>query len=112
MTNTGIYITIRQQTTTKELPIMKTDIISVRIDHDAKIAFNQICDDIGLSSSQAIKLFTKAVINYGGIPFELRRPQPNRMTIQAIEELEQGGGHKTHSTQGLFNELGLDIPNA
>ena len=52
---------------------MKTDMISTRIDRESKIEFTQICGDIGLSPSQAIKLFARAVINYGGIPFELKR---------------------------------------
>ncbi|WP_407079404.1 type II toxin-antitoxin system RelB/DinJ family antitoxin [Candidatus Venteria ishoeyi] len=48
--------------------------LSTRIDHDTKTAFTRICDEVGLSPSQAIKLFARAVINYGGIPFELKNP--------------------------------------
>ncbi len=51
---------------------MKIDTISIRIDHDIKTEFTHVCEEIGLSPSQAIKLFAKAVINYGGIPFELK----------------------------------------
>lgn len=53
---------------------MKTLSISTRIDEATKVAFTQVCDDIGLSPSQAIQLFAKAVVNYGGIPFELKTP--------------------------------------
>jgi len=73
---------------------MKTDTISIRIDHDIKTEFTHVCEEIGLSPSQAIKLFTKAVINYGGIPFELKTKQPNKLTVQAIQELEEGKGLK------------------
>ena len=69
---------------------MKTEMLSTRIDHDTKLAFTSICDDMGLSTSQAIKFFAKAVINYGGIPFELKSRQPNALTAKAIEELESG----------------------
>ncbi len=55
---------------------MKTDTISTQIDHEMKAEFTHICEEVGLSSSQAIKLFAKAVINYGGIPFELKTKQP------------------------------------
>ncbi len=51
---------------------IKTEIISTRIDHDMKTELTHVCEEIGLSPSQAIKLFAKAVINYGGIPFELK----------------------------------------
>ena len=60
---------------------MKTEMLSTRIDHDTKAAFTHVCDQVGLSPSQAIKLFAKAVINYGGIPFELRSKQPNAQTL-------------------------------
>lgn len=55
---------------------MKIDTISTQIDHEMKTKFTHICEEIGLSSAQAIKLFAKAVINYGGIPFELKTKQP------------------------------------
>ena len=90
---------------TRETDNMKADMISTRIDHDTKIEFTHVCEEIGLSPSQAIKLFAKAVINYGGIPFELKTKQPNKITIQAIQELEEGKGHKTDSTSKLFNDL-------
>tara|TARA_R110002167_G_scaffold225929_1_gene431162 strand:+ start:494 stop:622 length:129 start_codon:yes stop_codon:yes gene_type:complete len=35
---------------------------------------------MGLSTSQALKLFAKAVINHGGIPFELKAKTPNALT--------------------------------
>jgi DNA-damage-inducible protein J len=84
---------------------MKTEILTTRIDHDTKLAFTHICDEVGLSPSQAIKLFAKAVINYGGIPFELKAKQPNADTLAAIQELEQGKGHKATDINQLFNEL-------
>jgi DNA-damage-inducible protein J len=91
---------------------MKTDTISIRIDHGMKTEFTHVCEEIGLSPSQAIKLFTKAVINYGGIPFELKTKQPNKITVQAIQELEEGKGLKTNSTSGLFNDLQVKLENA
>lgn len=84
---------------------MKTEILTTRIDHDTKLAFTHICDEVGLSPSQAIKLFAKAVINYGGIPFELKAKQPNADTLAAIQELEQGKGHEATDINQLFNEL-------
>ncbi|RYU45743.1 type II toxin-antitoxin system RelB/DinJ family antitoxin, partial [Aliivibrio finisterrensis] len=45
---------------------MRNEMLSTRIDHDTKLAFTSICGEVGLSTSQAIKLFAKAVINHGG----------------------------------------------
>ena len=99
-----------QQKTHKE-SIMKTEMISVRVDHGTKLEFTHICEEIGLSPSQAIKLFAKAVINHGGIPFELKKRAPNKITLQAIQELENGKGHKVHTTTELFDELGVELDN-
>ncbi len=88
--------------------IMKTEMLSTRIDQDTKLAFTHICDEVGLSPSQAIKLFAKAVINYGGIPFELRSRTPNSKTFEAIKELESGAGAKADNVNQLFNELGVN----
>ena len=80
--------------------------LSTRIDPDTKAAFTLVCDEIGLSPSQAIKLFARAVINYGGIPFEVKAKQPNQQTAEAIAELENGRGHKAANIKQLFAELG------
>jgi len=77
-----------------------------------KTEFTHVCEEIGLSPSQAIKLFAKAVINYGGIPFELKTKQPNMITVQAIQELEEGKGHNVGGTAELFNELQVKLKNA
>jgi DNA-damage-inducible protein J len=79
--------------------------LSTRIDHDTKVAFTNICDDVGLSPSQALKLFARAVINHGGIPFELKARQPNEKTAAAINELVEGQGKKSTSVDEMLNEL-------
>ena len=84
---------------------MRNEMLSTRIDHDTKAAFTSICDEVGLSTSQAIKLFAKAVINHGGIPFDLRVPQPNNVTAAAIQELVEGKGHKAESVEAMLSEL-------
>lgn len=86
---------------------MKTEMLSTRIDHDTKLAFTNVCEDMGLSPSQAIKLFAKAVINYGGIPFELKMKQPNAATAAAISELESGKASSVTNLEELFEELNI-----
>nr|WP_262984497.1 type II toxin-antitoxin system RelB/DinJ family antitoxin [Colwellia sp. C1TZA3] len=64
-----------------------------------------MCDEVGLSPSQALKLFARTVINYGGIPFELKAKQPNVMTATATQELSQGLGGKSESVTSLISDL-------
>ncbi len=61
---------------------------------------------MGLSLSQAIKIFAKAVVNYGGIPFALRAKQPNVLTAKAIDELEAGQGQTAASVDEILESLG------
>lgn len=84
---------------------MKNEMLSTRIDYETKAAFISICNDIGVSPSQALKLFARAVINYGGIPFELRARQPNEVTAAAIQELADGNGHRSASIDVLLSDL-------
>lgn len=39
------------------------------------------------------------------ITFKGKYKQPNNLTIQAMEELDSGGGHKVNSVDELFKEL-------
>ena len=86
---------------------MKTEMLSTRIDTDTKLAFANICKEMGLSPSQAIKLFAKAVINHGGIPFALKAKQPNEMTTAAILELEAGRANQAENVEELFADLNI-----
>jgi DNA-damage-inducible protein J len=85
---------------------MKTEMLSTRIDPATKTAFTHVCDEVGLSPSQAIKLFARAVINYGGIPFDIKAKQPNSLTLDAIAELENEEGKKVTGIDQLFKKLG------
>ncbi len=84
---------------------MRQEMLSARIDQDTKAAFTSICEAVGLSTSQAIKLFAKAVINHGGIPFEVRVQQPNKTSVAAMKELDAGKGQRAESVNALMNEL-------
>ena len=90
---------------------MKAEMLSTRIDHETKMAFTHVCDEIGLSPSQALKLFAKAVINYGGIPFELRSKTPNQATINAMKELESNQSYKAKDVKALFDEMDVSEMN-
>lgn len=84
---------------------MKTEVLTTRIDQETKVAFARVCDEVGLSPSQAVKLFARAVVNHGGIPFELKARQPNAETVAAMLELEQGKGTKVANIETLMAEL-------
>ena len=89
---------------------MKTEMLSTRIDSSTKLAFTNVCENMGLSPSQAMKLFVKAVINHGGIPFELKVKQPNDLTAASIHELESGEANSAKDVEQVFADLGVGKP--
>ncbi len=55
--------------------LMAQATISTRIDAKDKESFDKFCNNVGLSTSAALYLFIKNVINEHKIPFEIREPQ-------------------------------------
>ena len=58
--------------------------INIRVDENIKREANELLEELGLDMSTAMNLFLRQMINHGGIPFEIRRP--NKVTLEAIEE--------------------------
>ncbi len=50
-----------------------TTIVQARINEDLKEKSNVIFKDLGITHSQAIKIFYDQVVNHQGIPFQLRK---------------------------------------
>ena len=61
--------------------------INVRVDENVKKQANELFEDLGLDMSTALNLFLRQAISYGGIPFEIRKP--NATTLAAMEEVEK-----------------------
>lgn len=71
---------------------MPKDQISVRIDHATKVEAENVFSLMGLSATDAIRMFYRQVIIHHGLPFPAKIP--NEETLQAFEELDNGGGKK------------------
>jgi len=86
----------------------KTDRIEARIDPTLKQAAEAVFAKLGMSPSDAIRIFYKQVKLHQGLPFEVRIP--NMETIAAMEEV------KTHperlkrynSVEEMFEEWDTD----
>ena len=65
---------------------MLTVDVRCRIDPATKEQASEVIESMGLSVSDAIRLFLRRVAVEGAIPFELR--VPNAGTVSAIDELE------------------------
>ena len=64
--------------------------VRARVDSALKKEVEEIFDDIGINTSQAINIFLKKVKRERGIPFELK--VPNETTINAMKEATNNDG--------------------
>jgi DNA-damage-inducible protein J len=62
--------------------------MTVRIDPDIKNKAAEYLKQMGLTTSEATRLFLHSVVLHKGLPFELRIP--DETTVTAIEESKKG----------------------
>ena len=83
----------------------KSGYVTARVEPELKKSAQVILRDVGLTTTEAITLFLRQVVLQRGLPFEARLP--NRLTQDAINELEAGGGERFAGTNAaLFAALG------
>ena len=84
----------------------KTGMIRARVSPELKIKAEGILAEIGLSSSDAIRMFYKQVTLRNGLPFEARIP--NATTRKALREAEAGRNMTDYaSVDEMFKDLGI-----
>ena len=80
----------------------RTETIRARVEPELKSEAEAILKEVGLSSSEAMRLFLHQVVSQRGLPFEVKIP--NAETIAAIEELEAGNGIRVSSIKELLDD--------
>ncbi len=79
---------------------VKTQMIHARIDPKLKKSTEAIFSKIGLSTTEAIRLFLTQVELHRGLPFPIAAPNPE--TVKAMREANAGKGLKEYRS---FHEL-------
>ena len=83
---------------------MRSDtVVRARIDSDTKAKATEALHSMGLSVSEAIRLLMVHVAEERRMPFDVE--VPNRKTLDAVRELEEGGGKRFDSAEDLFRDL-------
>ncbi len=84
----------------------KTAVVTARIDPNLKRSTEEIFQELGLTTSQAINLFYKQVELQQGLPF--RVALPNETTLQALADARQRRNLDTFdTTEALFDDLDI-----
>jgi DNA-damage-inducible protein J len=76
--------------------------IQARVSPELKKQADALFTALGLSTADAIWVFLQQSVNMGGLPFQLIVKRPNTETLEAMAELEQGGGTVFRTTDELF----------
>lgn len=80
--------------------------VHARIDADTKKRASDALSLMGLSISDAIRLLMTRVADERRLPFEV--VVPNAKTVNAMVELDSGGGQHFASVEALMADVGND----
>lgn len=85
---------------------MSTDsVVRARIDSDTKARATEALKAMGLTVSDAIRLLLLRVADEKRLPFAVQ--VPNRSTLEAMKELDEGKGQRFGSLEELFRDLDI-----
>ena len=76
--------------------------IQARISPELKEQADTLFNTLGLSTSDAIRIFIQQAVNFGGLPFPITVKRPNVDTVAAMTELDEKGGNTFTSPNDLF----------
>ena len=82
--------------------------IQSRVNPELKSQAEALFAAMGMTTAEAIRIFLQQAVNEGGLPFRpMLVKQPNRETIEAMAELERGGGVRYETAQAMCDDLGI-----
>ncbi len=80
--------------------------VNIRTTDEIKKGAEAILNGLGLNISSAVNLFLRQVINYRGIPFDLRLP--NKETLHAMDDINNSRNLESADTvKELFEKIGV-----
>ena len=81
---------------------MKTAVIHARIEPQTKEKAEEILRNLGLTPTEAIRIFYKQILLRGGLPFPVEIP--NRLTASTLEKSRRGEEvQEFDSLEAMFN---------
>jgi len=86
---------------------MTNQTVQARVSLALKQEADHIFARMGMTTSDAIRIFLQQAVNIGGLPFRPTAKQPNQATIEAMNELNSNKGEKYNSSNELFKNLDI-----
>ena len=72
--------------TTQSLKTVKTVDFSMKIPPEKKSSLEFLFGSLGMTLAEAVNIFFEKSLIVGGIPFDVRVPEYNRETLEAMRE--------------------------
>lgn len=85
--------------------MVQNAVLRARINETVKNEAASVLASMGLTVSEACRIFLTRVAREKALPFELNTP--NQETIEAMKELDEGGGNRYNSPEEFFKAMGL-----
>lgn len=79
--------------------------VQSRVNAQLKAEADVLFASMGMSVSDAIRMFLQQSVNMGGLPFQPRAKIPNAETQAAMDEFENGGGERFETLEALLHDL-------
>ena len=81
--------------------------LNIRMEKNLKEQLDELCKELGLTTSTAINIFAKAMVRKQALPFKLSLNTENKKTLKAIQNVEDGKNlsRKFKSVDELMEDL-------
>ncbi|HUY69087.1 MAG TPA: type II toxin-antitoxin system RelB/DinJ family antitoxin [Alphaproteobacteria bacterium] len=84
---------------------MTTEQISIRVDKVTKALAEKVLRQLGLSPTDAVRMFYRQIVLRRGLPFAVKIP--NAETEAALRELDEGKGRMSKDTKSFYGDIGI-----
>ena len=84
--------------------------IQFRTDEATKVECSALFNQLGLTMSDAINLFLRQTLLHNGLPFEIKIPRYNSVTLDALKDMEQSKAQdiRGQGVETVLSELKSD----
>ena len=86
---------------------MANHLIQAWVSNELKTQADLIFSSMGMTTSDAIRIFLQQSVNAGGFPFQPTAKIPNAETVTAMNENDHKKGKTCNNAEELFKDLDI-----
>lgn len=86
---------------------MANHLVQARVSEELKEEAEMVFSSMGMTTSDAIRIFLQQTVNIGGLPFRPIAKVPNHKTVSAINEARTKDGITYDDPHDLFKDLDI-----